>query len=141
MSLCAQHSYGFFKTKDIPKLKQVNIDWRFEPQVSEPALNTTPNFLLLLIFLRIVFPKTIIKYCSFLRLATHWNVSQCLLSGPLSSGLVLEFPLSSTSGTASRWLTEMIQLHRLLQSGLNHNHKFSLDPHKIISIPNQQEAA
>lgn len=61
MSLCAQHPYSFFKSKGIPKLKQVNIDQRFEPQVSEPALNTNPDFPLLFIFLHIVFPKTIIK--------------------------------------------------------------------------------
>lgn len=124
MSVCAQHPYISFKTKGIPKLQQVSIDWRFESQVSAPALNTTQNFPSLFIFLHIVFQKTIIKYCSLLKLAIHWNESQCLLSGPLSSGLVLEFTLSSISGTASRLLTGMIQSHRILQSGLNFNLKF-----------------
>ena len=54
---------------------------------------------------------------------------------------LLKFPLSSTSRTASRLLTEMIQPHRILQSGLNQNPKFSLGPHKIISTLNQQEVS
>lgn len=55
MSVCAQHPYGFFKTKGKPKLQQVSIDSRFESQVSAPALNTTQNFPSLFIFLHIVF--------------------------------------------------------------------------------------
>ena len=35
----------------------------------------------------------------------------------------------------------MIKTHKILQSGLDHNSKFSLGPHKIISAPNQQEVA
>ncbi|KAM7340586.1 hypothetical protein ACRRTK_001201 [Alexandromys fortis] len=37
--------------------------------------------------------------------------------------------------------TEMIKPHRIHQSGLDHNSKFSLGLHKIISVPNQQEVA
>ena len=51
---------------------------------------------------------------------------------------LFQFPLSSTSRKASRVLTEMIQTQRILLSGFNHNPKFSLGPHKIISAPNQQ---
>ena len=36
-------------------------------------------------------------------------------------------------------LAEMIQPYRIFQSGFDHNPKFSLGPHKIISGPNQQE--
>ena len=40
--------------------------------------------------------------------------------------------------TVSRLLlAEIIQTHRLIQLGLDHNNKFSLSPH----IPNQQEFA
>ena len=49
--------------------------------------------------------------------------------------------LSSSSRTGSRLLPEMIKTHRILQSGLDYNSKFSLGPHKIISAPNQQEVA
>ena len=49
--------------------------------------------------------------------------------------------LSFTSRTDSRLLPEMIKTHRILQSGLDYNFKFSLGPHKIISAPNQQEVA
>ena len=40
-----------------------------------------------------------------------------------------------------KMLPEMIRTHRILQSGLDYNSKFSLGPHKIISAPNQQEVA
>ena len=63
------------------------------------------------------------------------QMTQCLRA-PL-----LQFPLSSASTTASELLAEMIQPHRILQSGLDHNPKFSLGPHKIISIPNHQQVA
>ena len=33
----------------------------------------------------------------------------------------------------------MTKYHKIFQSGLKHNHKFSLGPHKIISAPNHQE--
>ena len=49
--------------------------------------------------------------------------------------------LRSTSRMDSRLLPEMIKTHRILQSGLDYNSKFSLGPHKIISAPNQQEVA
>ena len=49
-----------------------------------------------------------------------------------------QFPLRSTSRTASRLQTEVIQSHRILQSGPGHNLTFSLGRHKIISAPNQQ---
>ena len=49
--------------------------------------------------------------------------------------------LSSSSRTDLRLLPEMIKTHRILQSGLDHNSKFSLGPHKIISTPNQLEVA
>ena len=42
---------------------------------------------------------------------------------------LLQFPLSSASRTASRLLSEI----RILQSGLDHNSKSSLDPYKITS--------
>ena len=48
---------------------------------------------------------------------------------------------SSSSRTGSRLLPEMIKTHRILQSGLYYNSKFSLGPHKSISAPNQQEVA
>ena len=38
-------------------------------------------------------------------------------------------------------LPEMIKTRRILQSGLDHNSKFSLGPHKIMSAPNKQEVA
>ena len=47
--------------------------------------------------------------------------------------------LSSSSRIGSRLLPEMIKTHRILQSGLDHNSKFSLHPRKIISAPNQLE--
>ena len=47
----------------------------------------------------------------------------------------------SSSRTGSRLLPEMIKTHRILQSGLDHNSKFSLGPHKIISALNQLEVA
>ena len=56
-------------------------------------------------------------------------------------GPLLEFPLSSTSRTVLRLLVKMIKTHRIFQSGLDHNSKFSLGSHKIISTPNQQEVA
>ena len=43
--------------------------------------------------------------------------------------------LSSSSRTDLRLLPEMIKTHRILQSGLDHNSKFSLGAHKIISAP------
>ena len=52
---------------------------------------------------------------------------------------LLNFLLSSASRTASRLLAEMTKYHKIFQSGLDHNHKFSLGPHKIISAPNHQE--
>ena len=48
---------------------------------------------------------------------------------------------SSSSRAGSRLLPEMIKTHRILQSELDYNSKFSLGPHKIISDPNQQEVA
>ena len=54
---------------------------------------------------------------------------------------LLEFPLSSTSRTASRLLAKTIKTHRILQSGLDYNPKFSLGPHKIIRVLSQQEVA
>ena len=39
-----------------------------------------------------------------------------------------------------KMLPEMIRTHRILQSGLDYNSKFSLGPYKI-STPNQQEVA
>ena len=56
-------------------------------------------------------------------------------------GPQVEFPLSSTSRTVSRLLAEMIKTHRIIKLGLDHNPKFSLGPHKIISAHNQQEVA
>ena len=35
----------------------------------------------------------------------------------------------------------MTKTHRILQSGLDYNSKFSLGPHKNISAPNQLEVA
>ena len=49
--------------------------------------------------------------------------------------------LSSTSRTVSRLLVEIIKPHRIFQSGLDHNSKFSLGPRKIISAMNHQEVA
>ena len=40
-----------------------------------------------------------------------------------------------------KMLPEIIKTYRILQSGLAHNSKFSLGPHKIISVPNQLEVA
>ena len=54
---------------------------------------------------------------------------------------LLELLLSFIFRTASRLLTEMIKPHRIFQSGLDHNPKFSLSPYKIISFPSHQEVA
>lgn len=48
---------------------------------------------------------------------------------------LLQFPQNSATRKDSRMLAKMIQAHKMLQSGLAHNPKFSQGPSMVTSTP------